>query len=338
MLFSYHDKSYQEDSMLNRKIYPELIALIFILATLAACGPAPTPTPVVPTATPTPAVTLTPTPVPVIVTDSANRQVVLAGLPQRIVSLAPSTTEIAFALGLGKRVIAVDRNSDFPAETRDLPKVSMIPINLEQIVEYKPDLVLAASITNSDDVKKLEDLKLKVLVVGSPTATFDNILADIALVGKATGTETQAKTVIDAIKLKLDAVQAKIATAKTKPRVYWEIDATDATKPYTTGPGSFIHDLIIRAGGLNIASNAKIPWVQINVEEVIYANPDIVILSNGAYVTPESVKARKGWNVINAVKNNKVFPIDESIVSRAGPRIADGLEAAAKLIQPELFK
>jgi len=318
----------------TRKIFLGLIALTMVLVALAACAPAPTPTPIPPTAVPA-----TATPPSVTVTDGANRSVTIVGAPQRIVSLAPSTTEIAFALGLGSRVVAVDSLSDYPSDVAKLPKIKTYPLNLEQVVSFKPDLVLAAAIQSPDDIKKLADLKLTVLVVGAPVTTFDSVMSDIAMVGKATGTAAAAKTVTDAMKQRIDAVKAKIANAKTKPRVYWELDATDPAKPYAPGPGSFINDIITLDGGVNVTANAKSAYPQVNAEEIVASNPEVIILSDAAYgTTAESVKARPGWSVIDAVKNNKVFPIDDNLVSRPGPRIVDGLEAAAKLIHPEVFQ
>lgn len=259
--------------------------------------------------------------------------------PQRIVSLAPSTTEVAFALGLGSRMVAVDTFSDYPPETKGLNKINTSPLNLEQVVALKPDLVLAAGITSGEDIRKLANLNLTVLVVGAPSTAFDNVMADIAMVGKATQTEDKAKAIVDSMKQKIDAVKAKIAEAKDKPKVYWELDATDPGKPYTPGPGSFIDDIINMAGGTNVAANSKSAYVQVNAEEIVAANPDVIILSDFAYgTTVESVKGRPGWSAINAVKNDKVFPIDDNLVSRPGPRLADGYEAAARLIHPELFK
>jgi iron complex transport system substrate-binding protein len=259
--------------------------------------------------------------------------------PQRIVSLAPSATEIAFALGLANRVIAVDTFSDYPPEVKSLPKITTSPLNVEQVIALKPDLVLAVGLTSADDIKKMSDLNLRVLVVGAPTTTFDNVAADIALVGKVTGTDAQAKAIATTMQKKVDSIKATVAGAKSRPRVYWELDATDPANPFTPGPGSFLNDMINLAGGTNIAADAKSPWAQINAEQVIAGNPDIIILSDFAYgISVESVKARKGWSSINAVKNDKVLPIDDNLVSRPGPRIVDGLAAAAKLIHPELFK
>jgi iron complex transport system substrate-binding protein len=342
-----------------RKYLVRLIALSIVLVALTACAPGPTPTLTPPTAAPTklppstvpattaqPTVPVTTTPAAFTITDGANRTVTITGVPQRIVSLAPSTTEIAFALGLGKRVVAVDTLSDYPAEAKNLPnKIGVFPVNYEQVVSFKPDLVLAAGIQGPDEIKKLEDLKLTVLVVGAPVTTFDSVNSDIALVGKITGTDAQAKTITDAMKQRSEAVKGKIANAQAKPRVYWELDATDPAKPYTPGPGSFINDMITLAGGVNVAAKAKTAYPQFSAEEIIAANPDVIILSDSCsfFVNPgcvpvETIKTRKGWSVIAAIKNDKVFSIDDNLVSRPGPRIADGLEAAAKLIHPELFK
>ena len=274
---------------------------------------------------------------PLTITDSAGRKLTIAKAPQRIVSLAPSATEIAFALGLGSKVVAVDNYSDYPAEVKALPKIGDQKINFEQVVAQTPDLVLAASINAPDAIQKLADLKLTVLVVGTESSTMDSIQSDIALVGKATGAGAQAQQVVDGLKKKLDSIKAKIATVRTKPRVYWELDASDPTKPYTVGSGSFVDDIIMLAGGQNIFGKSTTPYAQISAEQVVSANPDVIIMSDAAYgITVASLKARKGWNVLGAVKNNKVFPIDDNLVSRPGPRVADGLEAALKLIHPEL--
>jgi len=293
----------------------------------------------VPALEPTVSTATTSVDTPRTVTDAAGRKVNIAKNPERIVSLAPSTTEILFALGLGGKVVAVDNFSDYPADVKALPKTGDLKVNFEQVVAKTPDLVLAAGITSPDAVKKLEDLKLTVVVVGSATSTMENIQSDIALVGNVTGAQGQAQQVVDGLRKKLDSLKAKAATARTKPRVYWELDATDPTKPYTVGPGGFVSDIITLAGGDNVFAKSATPYAQISSEQVVSANPDVIIMSDAAYgVTVEALKARKGWNVVNAVKNNKVFPIDDNLVSRPGPRVVDGLEAAMRLIHPELFQ
>jgi iron complex transport system substrate-binding protein len=305
--------------------------LFILLCALAACG-----APAVPTAVPQPTAT---TPANITLNDSAGRSVTLSAVPQRIVSLAPSNTEIVCALDACARLVGRDQFSDYPAEVMNLAVLSDgFSPNYEQIVAAKPDLVLVAAISSPEVIQKLDDLKLPMLVVGSETSSFETVKRDIQLVGKALGAESKAALVVAAMDARYAEITTKIAQSKTKPRVFWELDATDPAKPYTPGPGTFIDDLIRLAGGENIASKADSPYVQISAEEVIRANPQVVILSDAAYgVAPESVGKRPGWNVIEAVLTGKVHPIDDNLVSRPGPRVIDGLEAAARLIHPELF-
>jgi iron complex transport system substrate-binding protein len=121
--------------------------------------------------------------------------------------------------------------------------------------------------------------------------------------------------------------------------VFYELDATDATKPYTAGPGTFIDLVIQRAGGVNVASNLKDQYPQLSLEQLVVLNPDIIVLSDSAYgETPEKVAARAGWGTLSAVKNGRVLPFDYHLLSLPGPRLVDGLEQLVKLLHPELFK
>jgi iron complex transport system substrate-binding protein len=267
--------------------------------------------------------------------------VTIPALPQRIISLAPSDTEILFALGLGPKVVAIDDFSDFPTEAKNLPKIGGMngTYNFEQIVALKPDLILAAGVTAPEAIKKLEDLKLTTVVLGTAQTTFDSISSDITAVGQITGQDEQATQLTGAMKAKFEALKAKLATAKAKPRVYWELDATDPAKPYSVGPGNFVSDLIGLAGGANIFEQASSPFPQVSAEQIVAADPEVIILSDAAYgITVESVGQRPGWQAIQAVKQQRVAPIDDNLVSRPGPRIVDGLEATARIIHPELFK
>jgi len=299
----------------------------------------PTAAPAAPTEAPTAAPTLAAT--GVTITDVTGRTVTIAGTPERLISLAPSTTEMLFAIGLAPKIVATDDFSDYPAEAKNLPKIGGLnaAYNFEQIVALKPDLIFAAGITPPETLKKLEDLKLTVVVVGAEKTSFDSIFADIALVGRATGHVDQAAQVTTAMHDQLAALKAKLAAAKEKPLVYWELDATDPAKPYSVGPGNFVGDMIALAGGRNVFEKAESPFPQVSAEQVVAANPDVIILSDAAYgITVDSVLKRPGWQVIAAVKQQRVAPIDDNLVSRPGPRIVEGLEATARIIHPELFK
>jgi len=348
--------------MFFRRYAPTLALILMLL--LSACGASATPTtqapttaPTVPTelptavaptaappaAVPTTATTAAPPTAAagITITDMAGRSVTIAAPPQRIISIAPSNTEILFALDLASRIVAVDDFSDFPAAAKSLPKIggSNAKYNIEQIVALKPDLILTAGLTPPEVVKQLEDLKLTVVVLGTQQTTLDSIFSDITLAGKITGQIEQATRLTGAMQTQLDTLKATLATAKDKPRVYWELDGTDPSKPFSVGPGNFVNDLIGLAGGSNIFQTASSPFPQVSAEQIVSANPEVIILSDAAYgISVESVGQRAGWQSIAAVKQQRVAPMDDSLVSRPGPRIVDGLAATAKIIHPELFK
>jgi iron complex transport system substrate-binding protein len=135
-------------------------------------------------------------------------------------------------------------------------------------------------------------------------------------------------------------VKARLAGVQERPLVFYELDSTDPNAPWTPGPGTFIDTLIGMAGGQNVGSVLASDWAQISLEELLKQNPDLILLGDANYgnVTPEQVAAREGWDNLQAVKDGKVYPFDDNLVSRAGPRLVDGLEALAKLLHPELFE
>jgi iron complex transport system substrate-binding protein len=318
----------------TRRFFLGLVALSMLLA---ACGPmaVPTVTAIPPTATPT-----QPTaPFPVTLTDDANRQVTIKAEPKRIVSLAPSNTEIAFALGLGSKVIGVTDFCDYPPEAKSIPKIGGLEPNLEKVVSLNPDLVLSigGELFPSEQINKMERLNLTVLVLYPKT--LDGIFADIELVGRATGISAQAKDLVAKMRAHVDAVTAKTQNVATKPKVFYELDATDPSKPYTSGPNTWHDQLITLAGGVNVAGTAKVQWAQFSTEEILKQQPDLIILGDAMFgITIDSVKKRPGWSSLTAVKSDAIYPIDDNLISRPGPRVVDGLETLAKIIHPELFK
>ena len=326
-----------------------LSILMPIMVLLSACAPAAAPQPTAPSAptaapisdpTQQPAPTATAAPEPITLTDGLGRTIELAAPAQRIVSIAPSNTEILFALGAGKQLVGREEMSDYPAEAKDVPSIGSVfqKINTEAIVDLKSDLILAAEINSPEQVKALEDLKLTVYYLANPK-TFDDLYANLETVGKLTGRSAEAAKLNESLKDRYAAVTQKIAAAQDAPTVFYEIDATDPTKPYTSGPGTFIDLVIALAGGKNIGSELKDAFAQISSEELVKQNPDIIVLGDALYgVTPESVAQRPGWGALNAVKNNQVFAFDDNLISRPGPRLVDGLEQMAKLLHPELFK
>ena len=295
-----------------------------LIALLAACAPqAPATQP----------------PTDLTFTDGLGREVTLNGFPQRIISLAPSNTEILFAIGAGDQVVGRDELSDFPEEAKVVTDIGSTfdALNTELLVSLNPDLVLAAEINTPEQVKQLEDLGLTVYYLKNPT-TLEEMYGNLELLAQMTGHEEEAATLVESLKARVAAVDEKIAPISSRFSVFYELDATDPSKPYTAGKGTFITQLIDRAGGYNIASDLD-GYPQLSLEQVVAADPAFIILGNARYgVTPESVAQRPGWENLSAVKNGQIYPFNDDLVSRPGPRLVDALEELAKLLRPELFQ
>jgi iron complex transport system substrate-binding protein len=277
---------------------------------------------------------------PITLTDGLNRTVTLPAPAKTVVSLAASNTEILYAIGAGSLVVGRDDFSDYPAEAKNVSNIggSNSKYNLEAIAKLKPDLVLAAGLNTPDQVKAIEDLNLNVFYLANPT-DLNGMFTNLETVAKLVGKEAQTSQLVANLKNRYDGVAKALAGITTKPKVYYELDATDSTKPFTAGPGSYVEQLITAAGGVNVGAGLGAPWAAISQEEIIAQNPDVILLGDAAYgTTIESVGARPGWSSLYAVKNQKVFAFDDNTVSRPGPRLIDGLESMAKLIHPEAFK
>ncbi len=264
--------------------------------------------------------------------DDAGRTVLIDGMPERIVALAPNLTEIVFSVGAGGAVVGLSDFSDYPAEAQGIPLVGGFPLNLEMIVSLEPDLVLAAGITSLEDVARLEELGMTVLYLHP--SDVEGVLESIRTVGEVLGRNLEAEVLVNGLRERLEAVRDRTDSVETRPRVYYEIDHT----LYSGGPGSFTHELIGLAGGANIAASAASSFPQLSAEEIIAADPEVIVFSHAKYGgTVAEIAGRPGWEALTAVRRGAIYPIDPDLVDRPGPRILDGLEAMARLIHPELF-
>lgn len=275
----------------------------------------------------------------ITLTDGLGRAVALDKPAQKIVSLAPSNTEILFAIGAGKQVIGRDEFSNVPEEAKSLPSVggNMGKYDLEAITKLQPDLVLAAEINTPEQVKAMEDLGLKVFYLSNPK-DFNGMYQNLETVAKLAGREQETAALVDSLKKRVEVVTSKTAGVTAKPKVFYELDGSDPAKPWTTGPGTFMDQMLAMAGGQNAAHGMSQSWGQISQEELLVQNPDIILLGDAAYgITADQLAKRPGWNAIQAVKDNKIYTFDDNLVSRPGPRLVDGLELIAKILHPELF-
>ncbi|MBC7263327.1 MAG: cobalamin-binding protein [Chloroflexi bacterium] len=309
-----------------------LVVCVLLVSGCSVLATRPTPAPL-PTFTP---LSLTPTPISTF-TDDAGRVVQIAGSVERIVSLSPSNTEILFALGLGDRVVGVTDFCDYPPEAASIEKIGGIEPNLEKILALEPDLVLAIGGSRQlETVAKLKELGLKVLVL-APT-DLEGIYHDIQLVADACGVPEAGAALVQEMQTRVQSVLDTVASTNTRPKIFYELDATDPNRPWTPGPGTWHDKFISMAGGVNIAANAEAAWAQYSSEDIIAQNPDVILLGDALWgISPEMVAARPGWDAITAVRNGAVYPIDDNLISRPGPRVVQGLETLARLIHPEVF-
>ena len=299
--------------------------LAVLLLTLAACGGA---------VSVSPSPSIMASPFPATLTDFQNRSVTVPAPPERLVSIGPSITAFLFALGAGPRVVGVDDFSDEPAEAATREHVGGIKVNFEKVVALKPDLVLSVKFSDGT-IEKLAGAGLIVLIVDPQTD--GDVARTASLLGRAVGSDGDAMA--RDIQKRVDDVRSKTSSAATKPRIYHEIDASDPTKIFTVGPGSYIHDLIEIAGGVNIAARATSAYPQLSAEEILRSDPEIIVLAAADYsAKPDQVAARAGWSAISAVKNKRIVTIAPNLINRPGPRVGEAAEAYAKLVHPELFR
>lgn len=279
---------------------------------------------------------------PVTLTDDAGRDVVLDELPQRIVSLAPSNTEIVCALDACDRIVGVTDFDDYPPEVAEVPKIVVqTQVDLERLVAAEPDLVLAAGneLTPSAVIEQIDGLGIPVLVLYPES--LDEVYADIELVADALDRRADADRLVDDMRRRVAAVEAAVEGAEA-PRTLYEIFHSEGTT-YTAGEGSFIASLLELAGAEPVTGDAE---GVLEAEELVAADPELILLGTASYdptiATPEAalevLRARPGWSGLTAVRDGNVIPyLDDIVTTRPGPRIVDGLEALARAIHPDRF-
>ena len=324
-----------------RSILPMLLALL-----VAACAPAGSTATGSPTDPPSMAPSASPEPVsvyPLTLTDDAGREVTLEAEPQRIVSLAPSNTEIVCALDACDRLVGVPEYQvgypdDVAATVADLPiVVSYGPVDREAIVAAEPDLVLAAGneLTSSEDIDALTELGMPVLVLYPQS--LDEVSAGIEMVGEALDAQVAAADVTAGMAQTVASVVEAVGGAEA-PRTFYEVGVFEGTI-YTAGEDSFLESFIETAGGDPITGDPVTTAIQL--EDLVRADPELIVLGDAAYdssITAETVANRDGWAGMTAVQDGRVVPFPEDIlVTRPGPRIVDALEALARAIHPDAF-
>ena len=295
-----------------------LLPLAIILTFLAACSPS------------------NPTP-PGIVTDNLGRPVNIENIPQRIISLTPSNTEILFALGLGDKIIGVTDYCNYPPKAMDKEKVGGYSTpDIEKLIALQPDLILADIIHAKEVIPSLEKKGLTVFTLGPEN--LNGMLEDIKMVGEITGKEKEASELVTQMENRIEAITDKTQKLPTRPEVLY---ITWHDPLWTMGSETTTQELIEKAGGVNIFQGMITGYQMVDLEVVIARNPQVIITSTGhgdAKDLPlEWAKSEPRLGVTEARQNNRVYQIDADLVDRTGPRIVDALEWLAYFIHPEIF-
>ncbi len=268
--------------------------------------------------------------------DEFGRKVTVPDDPRRIVALAPSITEIIFALHQEHRLKGVTQFSDYPPEAVKFPRVgSYVHLDLEKIVALKPDLCIAVKDGNPIKIiERLDSLGIPVYAVNPKN--LESIMKTISGIGKLLHAEERAKAIVAEMQSRVDFVKAQVAKASIKPRVFFQIGISPLV---SAGTSTHIHELIALAGGKNV-SEGPVPYPRYSHEQILLLAPDVFIISSMArgeqFARVKSAWSR--WTDIPAVKNHRIYVVDSNLFDRPTPRIVDALELLAALIHPDLFQ
>lgn len=257
------------------------------------------------------------------VVDALGQGLVLPVPPRRIVSLAPSVTEILYAIGAQALVVGVSSADDYPPEVRHKPTVGGVQLDYERLVTLRPDLVVGVLSLQRANLERLRTLGYRVLVL-DPRSVVDTYRA-ILLLGRVTGRVEAAQQVVDRMQGQVERVRARLPRSALRPRVFVEV----WDQPFlTAGQGTFVHDLLGLAGGRNVFEDV-VGWPQVSEEEILRRNPEVILLLHPGR---DRVLQRPAWRVLDAVRASRVHALNPSWVTRPGPRLVLGLEQIAHFL------
>jgi iron complex transport system substrate-binding protein len=266
--------------------------------------------------------------------DDAGRRIYLAKPPTRIVSLAPSITEMLFSLGLDEQIVGVTEFCDYPAAAKSKAKVGYANPSIEAMVALRPELVLAPKDFLRPDLQtKLDQLKLPLFVLEA--RTLEDIPLQIQTLGTMFERSSTANEVTQTIRQHMADIRRKVETL-APTRVLYVLNSQPLI---TVGPGSFIHQMIGLAGGINIATQAGTAYPKLSMETVLKEDPEVLIFPSGEVETvPRSEQEQwRRWDSLSAVKRQRFHEVSSNLLNRPGPRFVEGLEQLAHAIHPEAF-
>lgn len=269
------------------------------------------------------------------VMDHAGRRINAPENPKRVVSLAPSITEMVYAVGHGNLLVGATVFSNYPAQAADIPSVgSYVNLDIEKIVSLNPDLCIAVKDGNPIGVvRRLEELGIPVYAVDP--MDLDSVMDSIEDIGGLLGAGKRADKVVADMKKRLTEVQKKLSGISVRPGVFFQIGVNPVI---SAGSDTFIHELIKKAGGKNLAGEHR-GYPRFSTEEVLALDPEIIIVTsmNRQKAFERVVKEWKQWKNLSAAVNDRIYLVNSDLVDRPSPRLIKGLEELARLIHPDRF-
>ena len=268
----------------------------------------------------------------ITVVDSYDRTVTIKKTAVRVVSAAPNVTETIFALGMGDILIGRTDYCDYPAEAQDVPSIgSLREPDIEAIAELAPDIVIASTHFTKESLDKLTALSIPVVILADQNS-FEGAYRTIRDIARLIGAEYAGASLISSMKTTVDYVK-KAVKGKEAPSVYYVIGFGEYGD-FTAGGDTFINQIIEMAGGNNIASEIE-GW-SFSLEQIVDSNPDILVCSK-FWNAKDLLTETNGYKDLPAVQTGNLFEIDNNMLDRQGPRLAEGLKALAEIIHPDAF-
>ena len=275
-----------------------------------------------------------------MVTDREGTEVNIPTKIEKIISTAPSNTEVLMALGLGDKIVAIDKYStDIEGINTELPQIDFLNPDAETIIGLEPDIVIASGHNKTgsveDPFKAISEAGIPVVYIPS-SDSIDGIYKDIEFIADVVNERSKGKEIVDDMKAQVEEIKAIGDTITDKKSVYFEISPA----PYLSsfGKSTFLNEMIEIIGAKNIFENEE-GWISPTAEAIIDANPDVIITNAGYMENPtEEIKSRDAWENINAIKNNEVYLVDQNASSRPSQNVIKALEQMAKAVYPEHYE
>ena len=271
-----------------------------------------------------------------LLVDQLGRKVSIPDQPKRVIALAPSITEIIYAIDQGHRLVGVTRFSDYPSQAESLPKVgSYIQLDLERIVALQPDLCIAVKDGNPQDIAfRIESLQIPLYAVDP--RNVEAVMETILEIGNLLNAQKKANTLSNCMKQRIQKITQLTKNVQKRPHVFFQIGISPIV---SVGTNTFIHELIGLSGGINL-TQGSVPYPRYSKEQVISMSPDVFIITSMARqaIFNNVKKEWQKWQSIPAVRNNRIHLVDSNLFDRASPRLVDGLELLLKLIHPSIWK